>query len=106
MSGEENRLVAMRPSLLGVASSRPVTSTAAAAVAVMAAIPVVTSEVGSEVTLVIPPPIAAVEERRETRLPASPDVGTHGSPSWSELEGSGGDVAKPEVEHPLASHGV
>jgi len=77
-----------------------------AAMAVMAAISMVIAEVGSEVTLVIPPPIAAVEERRETGLPASPGRGTHGSPSWSELEGSGGDVAKPEVEHPLASHGV
>ena len=66
----------------------------------------VTMEVGSEVTLAIPPPTAMEEERRETRLPASPGGGAHGSPSWSELEGSAGDVARPEVEHLPASHGV
>ena len=38
-------------------------------VAVMAAIPVVMVEVGSELTLAIPPPIATEEERRETGLP-------------------------------------
>ena len=63
-------------------------------------------EVGSEVTLAIPPPIAMAEERRETGLPASLDGGAHGSPAWSEVEGSGGTVARPEVVHPLASHGV
>ncbi|XP_066357595.1 uncharacterized protein [Miscanthus floridulus] len=72
----------------------------------MAAIPVVMVEVGSEVTLAIPPPTATAEERRETGLPASPDRGTHGSPSWSKLEVSGGDAARPEVEHPPAGHGV
>ena len=84
MSGEETRLAAVRPSLLGVAPARPIVSTATAAV--MAVIPVATLE--------IPPTIATVEERRETGLPASPDGGTHGSPSWLELEGSGGDVAR------------
>ena len=98
MSGEESRLAVVRPSLLGVVPSRPVTSTAA--------IPVAMMEVGSEVTLVIPPPTATVEERRETRLPASPGGGTHGSPSWSELEGSRGDMAKPEAEHPPVGRGV
>ena len=72
----------------------------------MAANPVVTTDVGSEVTLVIPPPTAMAEEMRETRLPASPGGGTHGSPSWSELEGSGGDVARPEAEHPSTGRGV
>jgi len=72
----------------------------------MAANPVVTTDVGSEVTLVIPPPTAMAEEMRETRLPASPGGGTHGSPSWSELEGSGGDAARTEVEHLPVSHGV
>ena len=63
-------------------------------------------EAGSEVTLAIPPAPATVEERRETRLPASPGGGTHGSPSWSELEVSGGDMARPKAEHPPAGHGV
>jgi len=78
----------------------------AAAVAVMVAIPMVIAVVGLEVTLTIPPPIATAEERRETRLPSLPSGGTHGSPSWSELEGSGGDVSRLEVEHPSMSHGV
>jgi hypothetical protein len=66
----------------------------------------VMAEVGSEVTLAIPPPTAVVEERRETKLPASPSGGTLGSPSWSLLEGSGGDEARLEVEHPPVSDGV
>ena len=73
MSGRGSRLAAVRPSLLGVASSWSVVSTAAVAAAVMAVIPVVTAEVESEVTLVVPPPMAAEEERRETGLPVSPD---------------------------------
>ena len=106
MSGGESRLVVVCPSLLGVAPSWSVTSTAAAAMSVMVAIPMAMAVAGSEVTLVIPPPIAMVEERRETGLPASPDRGTHGSPSRLELEGSGRDGARPEVEHLLAGHGV
>ena len=86
MSSGESRLEAVRPSLLGVVPSRPVASMAAVAM-VMVVIPMAMAEVGSEVTLVIPPPIASAEERRETGLPASPGGGTHGSPSWSELEG-------------------
>ena len=81
-------------------------STAAAAVVVMVAIPMVMLEVGSEVTLVIPPPIVVEEERRETRLPTSPGGGAHGLPSWLELEGPRGYVARPKVGHLLASHGV
>ena len=81
MSGGESRMVAVRPSLLGVVPSRPIASTAAAAAMVMEAIPVVTVEVGSEETLVTPPPTVTAEERRETGLPASPNGGTHGSPS-------------------------
>ena len=95
----------MRPSLLGVVPSWSIVSTTIVVAAVMAAIPMVTVEVGLEVTLAIPPP-TAVEERRETELPASSGGGAHGSPSWSELEGLGGDMARPEVEHPLISHGV
>ena len=53
----------------------------------MAAIPVVTVEVGSKVTLAVPPP-------------------THGSPSWPELEVSKGDAARPEAEHPPAGHEI
>jgi len=79
---------------------------AAAAVAVMAVIPMAMAEVGSKVTLAIPPPTATTEERRETGLPASLGGGTHGSPSWSELEGSGGDAARLEVEHSPTGHGV
>jgi len=79
---------------------------AAAAAVVMVAIPVAILEVRSEVTLAIPPPTAMAEERRETGLPASLGGGTHGSPSWSELEGSGGDTARPEAEHPPVGRGV
>ena len=49
-----------------------------------------------EVTLAVPPPIVVEEERRETGLPTSPSGGAHGSPAWSELEGSGGTAAEPE----------
>jgi len=70
--------------------------------AVMLAILVATTVVGSEVTLTVPPPIVTAKERREIGLPASPGGGTHGSPSWSELERSGGDAARPKGEHPLA----
>ena len=98
-SGGESRLAAVRPSLLGVAPSRPVASTAAAA-AVMGAIPVATMEVGLEVTLAIPPPTATIGVKRETEHPGSLGGGTHSSPSWSELEVSGGDMARLEGEHP------
>ena len=95
-----------RSSLLGVASSRPIARTEAAAAAVMVAIPMVMAKVRLQVTLVVPPPIVAEEERRETRLSALPGGGAHGSPAWSELEGLGGTMARPEVVHPSASHGV
>ena len=72
----------------------------------MVAIPVVMVEAGSEVTLAIPPPLVAKEERRETGLPISPNGGAHGSPTWSELEGSEGVTARPEVEQPPVSHGI
>ena len=85
MSGGKSRLAVVQPSLLVVAPSWPVASMVV--VAVMAVIPMVTVEVGSEVTLAIPPPIATAEEGRGNGLPASPGEGTHGSPSWSELEG-------------------
>ena len=84
----------------------PITSTTTVAAAVMAAIPMVMAEVGPEVTLVIPPPIAMVEERRKTGLPTLPDGGTHCSPSWLELEGLGGDMASPKAEHPWVGHRV
>ena len=73
---------------------------------VMAVNPMAMAEDGSEVTLAIPPPTAMVEEKRETGLPALPGGGTHGSPSWSELEGSGGDVARLEAEHLPVGHEV
>ena len=88
---------------MGVASSRLVVSTA---VAVMAAIPVVTEEAKSEVTLAVPPLPVVEAERRETGLPVSPGGGAHGSPAWSELEGSEGAMARLEVQQPPASHGV
>jgi len=91
---------------MGVASSRPVVSTAAVAAAVMATIPVVTVEAGSEVTLAVPPPMVTEEERRESGLPILPGGGAHGSPAWSELEGSGGTTARLEVVHLPVSHGV
>ena len=99
MSGGGSRLATARPSLLGVASSWPVASTTTVAAVVMAVIPVVIAEVGSEVNLAIRPPIAVEGERRETGHPASHDGGAHSLSSWSELEGSGGDAARPEVEH-------
>ena len=88
---------------MGVASSQPVVSTV---VAVMVVIPVVTAEAGSEVTLVVPPSPVVEVERRETRLPVLLGRGAHGSPAWSELEGSRGTVARLEVEQPPVSHGV
>ena len=63
-------------------------------------------KVRSEVSLAGPPPMVVEEERRETRLPVSPDGGAHGSPAWSELEGFGGTMASPEVEQAPASYGV
>ena len=95
MSEEGSRLVVAQPSLMGVVSSRPIMSTT---VAMMAVIPVVTVEAGSEVTLAVPPPPVMEEERREFRLPISPSGGAHGSPAWSELEGSRGAIARIEVE--------
>ena len=81
-------------------------SMAAVAMVVMAVIPMVMVELGLEVTLVIHSPITAIEERRETGLPASPGGGTHGLPSWSELEGTGGDAARQKAEHLSTGHGV
>ena len=52
----------------------------------MAVIPMVMAEAGSEVTLVVPPPSVAEGKRREARLRVSPD--------WSELEGVGGAMAR------------
>ena len=85
------------PSPSGAAPYWPVVGPAASAVEVMAAIPVATAVAGSKVTLMIPPALATVEERGEIGLPASPSGGTHSSPSWSKLEVSGGDVARPEA---------
>ena len=102
MSGGESILAAVQPSFPGVAPSWPVVSTAATTAVIL----VVTAEVGSEVTLMIPPPTTTTEERRETGLPASPGGGTHGSPSWSELEGSGVVMARPEAEHLPTGRGV
>ena len=99
-------MVVVRPSPPEVVPSRPVTRMAAAAVEVMAAILMPMVEARSEVTLVIPPAPTVVKEREEIGLPASPGGGTHGSPSWSELSGSGGDLARLDVEQPSAGHKV
>ena len=40
------------------------------------------------------------------RLPTSLGGGTRGSPSWSKLSVSGGDVARPEAEQPPTGHEV
>ena len=48
---------------------------------VMVAIPVLTVEARSEVTLAVPPPPVMEEERRETGLPVSPSGGALGSPA-------------------------
>ena len=85
-SGGESRVVAARPSSLGVVPSRPIVTTVAAAAMVLAAIPVTMVEVGLEVTLAAPPLTVMVEEGRETGLLASPVGGPRGSPSWSDLE--------------------
>ena len=66
----------------------------------MAVIPMMTVEVGSEVTLEVPPLMVVEEERRETRLHVLLGRGAHGSPAWSELEGSRGTMARLEVEQP------
>ena len=79
---------------------------AAAASKVMVVILALTAEVGSEVTLAAPPPTVMAEEGRETGLSASPGGVPHGTPSWSELSGSGGDAAKPEAEHLPVGHEV
>ena len=65
----------------------------------MATISVVTAEAMSEVSLAAPPPPAVMEEERETKLPASPGRGLHGSPSRSAPKVPRGDVARSELEH-------
>ena len=86
VSGGESRVVAAGPSLPGAAPLGSVASTAAAMATVLVGIPVVMAEATLEVSLAALPPPAAAEEERETRLPASPGVGLHGSPSRSKLE--------------------
>ena len=81
VSNEGNRVKTAKPSLLGVVPPGSVVGTATAAASILVAIPVLTAEVMSEVTLVAPPPLATAEEVRETELPASPGGGLHGSPS-------------------------
>ena len=77
-SSRESRPMVAHPSPPGVVPSQPVASTAVAT-EVMVAI-LVATKAGSEVTLVIPPASAIVEEGRETGLPTSPVGGPHGSP--------------------------
>jgi hypothetical protein len=73
---------------------------------VLAAIPVVMAEDTMEVTLATPLTPAAVEEGRETGLPASPDGGPHSSSSWLEPEVSWGDAAWLEAECPPVGHEI
>ena len=80
-SGGESRVVAVGPSLLGVVPLESVASTTVAAVMVLAVIPMVMAKAVLEVTLAAPPLPAMVEEKRETKLPAMPGEGPHGSPS-------------------------
>ena len=102
-SDGESRVVAVGPSLPGAAPLESVSSTAAAVVMVLAAIPVVTTEAVLEVTLAAPLPPTMAEEVREVGLLASPGGGPHGSPSRSELEVLGGDAIGPEPERlPMA----
>ena len=96
-------MAAANPSLLRVVPPRSVASMVAAVASMLAVILLLMVEVTSEVTLMAPPPLVAVEEERETELPASPGGGLHGSPSWSELKAPGGDVARTESERPAAA---
>ena len=91
------------PSLPGVVPPGSVAGTVAAISAALVAIPVLTAEVTSKVTLVSPPPPAVVEEVRETELPALSGGGLHGSPLWSEPKAPGGDVAGMESECPMVA---
>ena len=92
----------MKPSLPGVVPPGSVVGTAAAAALILAAIPVLTVEVASDVTLVAPPLPVAAEEERETELPASPGGGLHDSPAWSEPKALGESVARTESERSAA----
>ena len=98
-SGGGNRVAAASPSL-----PRVVAPTVAEAASALASILVPSAGVTSEVTLMAPPPPATVEEERETKLPASPGRGLHGSPSWSEPKAPGENAARTESERPTAVH--
>lgn len=70
---------------------------ASAAMAIMAAIPMVATWPAAAATLVIPFPSGTEEERRDTRLLALWGGVAHGSPAWSELEEARGAVVRPTV---------
>ena len=97
-SGGESRVVVAGPSLPWGALLGSVASTAVAMAMVLVVILVVMAEAALEVSLAALPPPAAAKEERETRLPALPGGGPHGSPSRSELEVPGGDAAKTELD--------
>ena len=99
-------MAAVSPSLPRVVPPGSVVGTAAATVAILVAIPVLTVEVASEVTLAAPPPPAVAKEERETELPASPGGGLHGSPLPSEPKALVGDVAETESECPAAARAI
>ena len=77
-------MVAAGPSLSGA-----VAGTLTAAASTLVVILVLTVGATSEVTFVAPPPLVAMEEERETELPASLGGGPHGSPAWSEPKAPG-----------------
>ena len=106
VSDGESRVVAAGPSLPGAAPLGSVASTVVAAAMVLVAIPMVTAEATSDVTLVAPPPLAVAKEERETGLPTSSGGGPHGSPSRSELEVPGGDAARPELKRLPVAHEI
>ena len=91
--GGGSRVAVVSPSLPRAVA---VTVTTVASALVVILVPM--AEVASKVTLAAPPPPIAVEEERETGLPASLGGGPHGSPSRSELEVLGGDAARMESE--------
>ena len=79
------RVVAPRPSVLGMVPPGLAVDEAAAVASVLAAIPVLMVTVASKVNLAV--------EARDTELPALPGGGSRGSPLPSEPKAPGEDVA-------------
>ena len=96
-------MVAARPSILGMVPPGLAVDEAAAAASVLATIPVPMATVVSEVTLAASPPPVAVEEARDTELPALLDGGSRGSPLPSKPKAPGDDVAGLGSGHPTVA---